>query len=184
MTKRKRSIETDIFGLPIGEERINSKLKGDTNERQACKWLYLWTGQRFVRTPSSGGRRLENASNFCGDVVCENEDFNFLFAVETKHLKSIPVGEKLRDNSKIFTIWQQGQRDAIRAKRKCMLMLRSNGMPKGKYYIVFDIDTVASVDLGLTTPEFIGFNSDLGIRIKGYDSDVVLEKLGYKRFVV
>ena len=96
MSKRQlRTIETDIFGYQVAENPINSKKKGDTNERAAASWLHKWTRELFIRTPSSGGRRLENASNFCGDVVCENEDFNFPFVVETKHRKDITFSKVL-----------------------------------------------------------------------------------------
>lgn len=136
-----RLIEHDIFGTVPRSKTINSKKKGDRNENDLCKTFLLeWTKQRFIRVPSSGGRRLQNNSTFCGDVVCENEDYDFLFAVETKHLKTLglPNNGVLRSNSVIFKIWQQGKRDAIRANKYPLLALRRNGFPKGQYLIVVD----------------------------------------------
>lgn len=180
MAKRTRSIETDIFGYPVGQVMINSKNKGDSNERQATKWLYLWTGVRFIRTPSSGGRRLENASNFCGDVVCEDETFNFIFAVETKHLKKITFDPILRSNSAIFTIWEQAKRDADRAGKLPMLMLRENGRSIGSYMIYFSQSVHEKVKRTGAVVVSKGVNKDGG-RIYGYTSDDLLEKISYEK---
>lgn len=177
---RVRSIETDLFGYKVGQDLINSKKKGDNNERQATKWLYLWTGERFIRTPSSGGRRLENASNFCGDVVCENENFNFLFAVETKHLKKITFDPILRNNSAIFTIWEQARRDADRAGKLPMLMLRENGMSIGSYILFFSQQFYEGIKHQGLNVVSKGINKD-GERIYGFTSEEVLEKINYKK---
>lgn len=130
---RKRTIVTDIFGMPT-EPSINQKLKGNKNELVAAKFLTKWTGVEFVRTPSSGGRRLRNAKNFCGDVVCCDDDYDFPMAVETKHLKQVYITETLRTNSEIYKIWKQAERDGRRAGKHPMLMLRQNGMKAGTFY--------------------------------------------------
>lgn len=166
--RSKRTIETDIFGYKVAENPINSKRKGDTNERVAAKWLTEWTGVPFTRVPSSGGLRWKNSANVCGDLVCEDDNFEFPFAVETKHLKSIPMPETLRSNSIIFTILEQAKRDADRAGKKPMMILRQNGMPAGKFMIFF-LENLCRLGLGYscagTSPE--------GERVYGYHSDAV-----------
>jgi len=181
-TRKHRTIETDIFGYDVREGGINSKKKGDKNERQATKWLYLWTGEDFARTPSSGGLRWKNNPSVCGDVVCQNVDFNFPFSVETKHLKTVAYDTILRSNSKIFTIWAQAWEDASRAKKTPMLMLRSNGMPVGEYYIVFSAAILHPIVTNIDAL-FTGYNSEWG-HLKGYNSKDVLEKLPFKNFVI
>lgn len=131
-----RTLVTDLFGSPKKRSSgINSKQKGNKNERVACKWLEEWTGEKFTRVPSSGGMRWKNHSSVCGDVVCENEDFKFCFSVETKFLKDFEIVEHLRENSKIFTIWDQAIYDAARGHKFPMLMLRKNGMAAKEFYI-------------------------------------------------
>lgn len=159
-TARKRTIVSDIFGQPI-EQPINQKLKGNRNELTAAKFLHKWTGVDFVRTPSSGGRRLKNAKNFCGDVVCCDDDYYFPFTVETKHLGQITVTKTLRSNSEVFTIWRQAEADAVRASKEPMLLLRSNGMPAGTFHcfirkVIADLlGIVPDYDGGL----IVGFHS-------------------------
>ena len=162
-----RTVVTDVFGLTYSVNPINSKAKGDTNERQLCKWLNTYLGVPFIRTPSSGGRRLMNASNFCGDVVCEDENFNFPFAVETKHYKKFSFTQILRANSGIYKVYFQAKDDAIRANRGIFIALRNNGMPKNTWimYFTFIIPNLDIISEG--SPEE-------GVQIYGYHSNDIL----------
>jgi hypothetical protein len=137
MKEQIRRLENDIFDRPVknglsGKGRVK---KGSDSERRVCKWLLLWTGYKFIRTPSSGGRRLTNNDTFCGDVVCEDKDFNFIFAVETKHWKDLFMPAELKENSKVYTIWAQADRDAKRAGKETMMVLREDGMATGSYIV-------------------------------------------------
>lgn len=134
-----------VFGVKR-KRGINSKQKGNANERECAKWLTKWVGKKFSRVPQSGGARWENSPFMCGDIVCEDIEYDFPFTIETKHLKTIPTKGKLRSNSRVFTIWKQAKADAERADKKPMLILRKDGMPK-QSYIVFinfplDIDPI------------------------------------------
>ncbi len=136
-----RTISDDILGTPVKRLTINSKQKGNRNEVVAAKWLEKWTGQEFARTPSSGGLRWgQDASFACGDVVCKNQGFDFIFAIETKALKSIPVKAYLGKRSKIYTIFKQALVDADRAGKLPMVIIRENGMPAGKFYCFLNSD--------------------------------------------
>jgi len=172
----KKRLEHDIFGTKP-RDTINSKKKGDTNERVAAKWLKKWTGEGFIRTPSSGGRRLQNASNFCGDVVCENEDFDFMFTVETKHYKNLPMPTLLRNNSQVFTIWNQAVRDSIRSGKEPMLMLRENGMPEGEFMIYwrFMLPGVFHTSTGIKV-----LDDDSIVSLYGYETKIVLNHWSYE----
>lgn len=116
-------------------QSINQKKKGNKNEVVAAKFLENWTGFKFVRTPSSGGRHLKNEL-FAGDVVCVKGKFPFV--VETKHLKTIQLMHELRSNSKVLTIMTQAKRDADRVGKLPMLMLRVNGMEEGRYMVYLE----------------------------------------------
>lgn len=145
------NLEDDIFGWGDTPKKINSKRKGDVNERETAKWLHRWTGVPFTRVPSSGGLRWKNTANVCGDVVCEDTDFHFPFSVETKHLKNISFDKKLRSNSKIRSIYNQCKRDADRSGRVPFLMLRKNGMGKQEYVIFlnFKLDSIECKSKGV-----------------------------------
>lgn len=129
-----RTICDDIFGEGY-RQPINQKKKGNRNELVVCKILEKWTGSPFSRVPSSGGLRWKNNKSICGDVVCTDESVYFPFSVETKHLKELTVRKYLRTNSKVFTIYQQAKRDAERAGKIPMMLLRCNGMKEGEYWV-------------------------------------------------
>lgn len=135
--KPKKTIENDLFGRPIrsGKKQKNGKAEGNKNERAAADWTGKWTGVKFIRTPSSGGRRLTNNSTFCGDIVCEDEDFDFVFSLETKHLERLSLREQLVKNSVVYTIWEQALADAKRARKLPMLLLRKIGMGKNSFVL-------------------------------------------------
>ena len=138
MELEQRTIEHDLFGKPRRKKTINQKKKGNANELVACKVMEEWVGEPFARVPSSGGLRWKEFEGVCGDIVCENKKVKFPFSVETKHLQQVTVAYKLRENSLIYGKWKQAVRDAIRAKKEPMLLIRSNGMDKGRFYLFVD----------------------------------------------
>lgn len=115
---------------------INSRKKGSKNEREVAHLLEQWTGREFSRTPGSGGLRWGRRTDVIGDVVCTTEGHIFPFSVETKfyneinfeHLVSAPLRVKLLD------FWAQATRDAERAKKVPLLLVRYNRMNKSQYY--------------------------------------------------
>ena len=132
-------LEHDLFGTKPRNGGINSDRKGKENERDLCRWLEKWTGEKFARVPSSGGLRWKNTVSVCGDVVCENQDFDCIFSIETKHLKTLSVTGKQRVKSTIRTIWEkQAKPDAERAGKIPLMLLRCNGMKQGTWYFITD----------------------------------------------
>lgn len=173
MGRKYRTIETDFLGLEVsGTGKINSKLKGNKNELECAKMLEEWTGVRFARVPSSGGLRWANTANACGDLICEDQDFDFPFAVETKHLKSLTITATLRKNSQILSIYQQAIRDAIRASKCPMMCLRSNGMKKRSFIIFVPFYLHDHGVVPLCTGEG---------PIYGYDSDDLLKNVNFEQ---
>lgn len=174
-----RSVGDDIFGSRT--QSINQKRKGNTNERVAAKWLEKWTGKKFARVPSSGGLRWANNSSVCGDVVCEDETFDFPFAVETKALKTFALREIMSGRNMIKTLWKQAQRDALRAGKEPLLMLRKNGMPAGEYVVFMSARAADKFyDSSNKSSDYVAMQVKGGLL--GYDSNKLLGH--YEKFAI
>jgi len=177
---KQRTILHDLFGDTTYEQPINQKQKGNNNERETAKYLSVWLGVEFVRTPSSGGRRLANNSMFVGDVVCGDETYQFPCVVETKHYETIVLKPNkegmLSPKNKVFGWFKQAFDDANRVSKMPILFCRENGMPKATWY-VFMPSNVAS-ELGLVS--LIQGVTEYGMTISCIDSKNLLEIDGVK----
>ncbi len=171
----KRNITHDLFGAVVKPDSINSKEKGDSNEREFAKYLKEWTGVPFCRVPRSGGLRWKNTANVCGDVVCEDMDFKFRFAVETKSYKTITFSKVIGKNNILLKFWRQAREDAERAEKEPMLSVRANGMPKSTWviYFNFELPEMCFTSEGLVDDE----------KIYGYSSEDILNTLTYKELI-
>lgn len=129
-----KKFKHEALGEPESKPRVNSKAKGGINERKVAKILSDWTGAKFIRVPMSGGLHYEYHL-LCGDLVCVTADFEFVFAVETKHYKTV----KLKDSAWMRKVIHQATEDAKRAKKYPLIMLRENGMPRGEYYVLLNV---------------------------------------------
>ena len=187
-----KRIEHEVLGIPVRARNINSKNKGNVNERDAAKAMQYWTKKKFVRTPSSGALRWNDNDKVTGDIICDEKGYNFPFTVECKHLKSIPIKDMLSMNSKVYTIWKQASEDAKRAGKLPMALLRCNGMnkftaPDGKkyqnYYCVLDAVKGGNF-LKLMLPIiFTGHNAAKGYRLIGFMFSDLVEKVEPEKFL-
>ena len=175
-------IKDDILGVSK-KAPINSKNKGNLNERAVAKWLSRWTGKEFVRTPQSGGIRWQNSLglNICGDVVCTEQGHNFPFTVETKHLKGISFEVNkyrlLRDNSQVLTIYEQVHADSLRADKLPIMFLRCNGMEKNTWWVFLENDNVTGSYLDGHNKTRLIFTSDR--KLVGIHSDDLMNNFTY-----
>ncbi len=175
----KRTIKSDILGTKV---KINSKTKGNNNERAAAKWLKEWTGADMNRTPRSGGLRWLDSSRIAGDVVAP-KDFYFPFCVETKAYNKIEFKEVLRVNSIIGTFWVQADADARRIDKEPFLMVRENGMKSGEFIIfVGRINRIFSQWIFSTCSGGVVNSIGESETIIGYKSQDIL-KIPYQEFV-
>jgi Holliday junction resolvase len=110
-----------------GRKRVNSKAKGNLNEREVAKALTKWTGVTFRRTPASGAIHVP-LDWLCGDVFCTDKNFDFPFSVETKHYHKITDGMKDK-------WWEQAAQDAARIGAHPMLIYRQDGWPKSTWMV-------------------------------------------------
>ena len=173
------NIAQELFGLPVSKKSINSKRKGDDNEREVSKWLTSWTGEKFTRVPSSGGLRWKNMSAVCGDVVCENQDFNFLFAVEAKAYQKLNIKQQLGKRNLIYTFFKQCVWDADRAGKLPLLIVRENGMKKGTFIVYFD-ELLPKAGLTLISA---GKEPETGKSMYGYNSEELLAEFPYSEYI-
>jgi hypothetical protein len=117
---------------------INSRTKGAKAERVAAKVIEKWTGKKFAKTPASGGLGWKKA-NVAGDIVCTTEGVFFPFCVEIKSYSKIDFSHLLTPgikNIEILDFWAQCSRDAEKAGKIPLLMMRYNGLPKEFFYVV------------------------------------------------
>lgn len=163
-----KRIAEDLLGLKERPKTINSKKKGNRSESVLADLLTKWTGVKFARVPSSGGLRWVNAKNLIGDVTPSDLDFDFPFVVETKFYKHIEFKEYMRENSKVFTFWQQVLDDSKRANKLPILFVRINGMPAKtfKVFVTYDIANQLTL-LGIELKHF-AYNGEY--RLVGFDS--------------
>jgi Holliday junction resolvase len=88
------------------KEMVNSINKGKTFEREIAKLLTEKTGKQWHRVPMSGAFQTNNqtnASEFRGDVFCEEEGWNNI-VVECKFYKKFNV-QDIFNNLSDFHSW-------------------------------------------------------------------------------
>lgn len=124
---------------------VNSKQKGGRFERVICKFFTTWTGYEFNRVPASGGLRWKNADNITSDVACTDSKHSrkFNFSIECKSYKELKFEHILleKKSCKILSFWEQARKDAERAGKLPMLIMKYNGMPKGEAFVLVGYDT-------------------------------------------
>ena len=124
---------------------INSKKKGNKNERNLCNWWKDWSGLEFSRVPASGGLRWKNTDNICGDIIMTDERHSrrFPFSIEAKAYKDIRFEHLVLGNKKIKIIefWNQAKEDALRGNKIPILFMRYNGMPASTWFTVLNEST-------------------------------------------
>lgn len=134
--------------------RINSRKKGNKNERALAKLLETWTNKKFARTPSSGGLNWKNTMAK-GDIVCTTEGHYFPFCVEAKSYNDINFQHLLyTEKATILKFWEQCKRDAEGANKVPLLFMRTNGISKDLHFVV-----MANSDFKVLIKEHLEKNS-------------------------
>ena len=113
--------------------RKNSKSKGNRFERSVCKAFQNWSGYEFSRTPASGGLRWKKADN-----ISSKHAKRFSLSIECKSYHDIKFEHLLlgMKSCKIDSFWNQANRDAERAKKIPVLIMRYNSMPKDEAFFM------------------------------------------------
>lgn len=127
---------------------INSKKKGNRNERNLTKLWNTWTGWEFNRVPASGGLRWKKTDNISGDIICtEPGIINFKFSIEAKNHKDLGFNNLLNGNKKckIKEFWEQAKADGVRANKIPILFMRCNGMKSDMHFVVLGFYTYKTI---------------------------------------
>lgn len=128
--------------------RVNSKAKGNRFERVVCKSFQNWSGYEFSRTPASGGLRWKKADNISSDVICSDPKHSkkFPFSIEVKNYQDIKFEHILLGlkSCKIISFWEQATKDAKRAGKIPILIMRYNSMPKGEAFFIVEAGEIDS----------------------------------------
>lgn len=126
--------------------RKNSRNKGSRFERTIAKAWETWTGYKFSRTPGSGG--WAKAKDAMGDLVCTDEKHSrrFPFSIECKNYQEIKFEHILLGlkSCKIISFWEQATKDAKRAGKIPILIMRYNSMPKGEAFFIVEAEEIDS----------------------------------------
>ena len=126
--------------------RKNSRNKGSRFERTIAKAWESWTGYKFSRTPGSGG--WAKAKDAMGDLVCTDEKHSrrFPFSIECKNYQEIKFEHILLrlKSCKIISFWEQATKDAKRAGKIPILIMRYNSMPKGEPFFIVEAGEIDS----------------------------------------
>lgn len=129
--------------------RINSKNKGNKNERDLCKAMKTWSSFEFSRVPQSGGLRWRKTENTTGDLICSDDRHKqkFKLSIETKFHTEINFQHLLLPNgkNKILEFWEQAKSDAKRGNKIPILFMRYNGMPKLTWFTVISSESYSNI---------------------------------------
>lgn len=131
--------------LPVTKKRTNPKKKGDSFERAIAKKLGEWWGDKFQRTPASGGLHWKKDNRVYGDIVTP-EGSDFPFVVECKNRESWNMDALFKGSKEVEKWWVQVTKDAKDTGLKPMLIFTRNNQPdyvalkKEDAFLIIDFD--------------------------------------------
>lgn len=103
----------------------NSKKKGDAFERKIAKELGSWWGEKFNRSPQSGGASWASDNNAVGDIVTPSYS-NFPLVIECKHRENWLIDNVLLNNKEPHTWWSQVVNDSSKVNKvPCLIFTRN-----------------------------------------------------------
>lgn len=120
---------------------MNSKSKGSRFERAVSKWLTDWSGYKFERNRAGSGAWHTNKDSV-SDITCTDERHahRCKLSFECKSYRDIKFEHVLlgTKGSEIEKFWAQASRDAERAHRIPILIMRYNSMPRSEFFLAVD----------------------------------------------
>jgi len=119
--------------------RINSRNKGNKNERNIAKLFTEWTGVEFVRVPRSGGLHWKSGMSVTGDLI-PSDPFDlvtFPFSIEAKFYNAITFQDLILPNkSDLQKFYDQSTKDADSVGKYPLVLFRYNRMPRDLYFVM------------------------------------------------
>ena len=119
---------------------MNSKKKGNRNERKLAHLFTKCTNWKFDRVPQSGGLRWKKADNISGDITCTEPGIQFPISIETKFYTNsvknqVSIQRLLLETSNdLIKFWSQTVEDGKRSHKIPFLFVRYNNMASDTYY--------------------------------------------------
>lgn len=118
LRKITKAVTTDKEKAERSKRGKRSRNKGANYERTIAKKLKEFFGIEFARTPQSGGfaKKSEKASNFRGDIVSIDKDYDISMHMELKN-----------HNAWSLPAWiKQAEEDCPEEKIPCVIMHKPN----------------------------------------------------------
>lgn len=126
------------------KKKINSKDKGDDFERKTAKQLGDWWGEKFNRTPMSGGLHWQEDNRVSGDIVTPPDSL-FPWVVECKKREEWDIIQLVKGTGEIEKWWNQVLLDSERTRMKPFLVFSKNFAPS--YLMVYEEDFLKITNL-------------------------------------
>ncbi|QBL97953.1 hypothetical protein EauM23_00060 [Exiguobacterium phage vB_EauM-23] len=106
----------------------NGRNKGSAYERHIAKKLGAWWGEKFQRTPASGGLDWGKDNRVCGDIVTPPGS-EFPFTVECKKRENWTMDSLFKGSKEVEKWWAQVNKDCERSGLLPMLVFSRNLQP-------------------------------------------------------
>lgn len=106
----------------------NGRNKGSAYERHIAKKLGEWWGEKFQRTPASGGLDWGKDNRVCGDIVTP-PDSSFPFTVECKKRESWNMDSLFKGSKEVEKWWVQVKGDCEKSDLFPMVVFSRNLQP-------------------------------------------------------
>lgn len=123
------------------KKRINSKAKGSEYELKMAKVLGAWWGEKFNRTPASGGLHWKADNRVAGDIVTPPNSV-YPFVTELKKREAWDFSHLLKGTGEMESYWDQVIEDSIRVNLKPLLIFAKNFSPN---YLMITLDDLTSI---------------------------------------
>jgi hypothetical protein len=145
-----QSPDTSLKRVKRRRARQNSHTKGNRYELKIAKKLQRWTGERFYRTPLSGG--WAKAKTATGDVNCDNEAWLYHTEIKKRErwcLEDLLTGSRRNDEIRGLLRWwlhnvETCPRDdnGMLARRPLLIFARNN---QPDLMMLYDVDFYSAI---------------------------------------
>lgn len=115
----------------------NGKQKGNRAERVAAKLFSDWSGEKFNRTPASGGLHWQRDNRVAGDIV-PPEGLEFPFVVEVKSYRKgkLEILDFANQSGLLAKFWVKLVGEASALDKTPLLLFRANNMEAGTFVAI------------------------------------------------
>lgn len=165
------------------KKRINSRAKGSEYERKIATVLGSWWGEKFHRTPASGGLHWKDDNRVAGDIVTPVQS-KFPYTTECKKRNEWDLEQVLKGTGDVEKWWKQAVEDSERVQLKPILIFSKNFAPNYLMMWWDDFEPLLQKDTKLNYYKFQSTKENpraicsLDAFIKAVPKEVVLKTYG------